>query len=36
VGHVGLASDGGVSQMIVNALDPTTAKPIPCATGLPF
>ncbi|HWE90249.1 MAG TPA: alpha/beta fold hydrolase [Pseudonocardiaceae bacterium] len=35
VGHVGLATDSTVSQMITNALDPTTAAPVLCGNGLP-
>ncbi len=33
VGHIGLAYDSGVAQMVVNALTPSQAKPVPCASG---
>ncbi len=33
VGHIGLAYDAGVAQMIVNALTPSQARPVPCASG---
>jgi pimeloyl-ACP methyl ester carboxylesterase len=36
VGHVGLAFDSGVAQMVTNALDPATAKPVSCGVGFPF
>jgi triacylglycerol esterase/lipase EstA (alpha/beta hydrolase family) len=36
VGHVGLAFDSGVAQMIANALDPTAAQAVRCGAGLPL
>jgi hypothetical protein len=33
VGHVGLAYDPDAVQMIVNALDPAHAQPVPCTSG---
>jgi pimeloyl-ACP methyl ester carboxylesterase len=36
VGHAGLAFDSGVAQMVANALDPDSAQPVRCGTGLPF
>lgn len=36
VGHIGLAFDPGVAQMITNALDPATANPVTCSFGPPF
>jgi pimeloyl-ACP methyl ester carboxylesterase len=36
VGHVGLAFDSGVAQMVTNALDPATASPVACGVGFPF
>jgi pimeloyl-ACP methyl ester carboxylesterase len=36
VGHVGLAFESGVAQMVANALDPASAQPVRCNTGLPF
>jgi pimeloyl-ACP methyl ester carboxylesterase len=36
VGHVGLAFDSGVAQMIANALDPATATPVRCGAGFPL
>ncbi|HWE89172.1 MAG TPA: alpha/beta fold hydrolase [Pseudonocardiaceae bacterium] len=36
VGHIGLAFDGGVADMVRNALDPANAKPVNCGLGLPF
>jgi triacylglycerol esterase/lipase EstA (alpha/beta hydrolase family) len=36
VGHVGLAFDSGVAQMITNALDPATATRVSCSFGPPF
>lgn len=36
VGHVGLAFDSGVAQMVTNALDPRTAEPVSCGVGFPF
>jgi triacylglycerol esterase/lipase EstA (alpha/beta hydrolase family) len=36
VGHIGLAFDPDVAQMITNALDPATATPISCSFGPPF
>ncbi|MGH9244573.1 MAG: esterase/lipase family protein [Acidimicrobiales bacterium] len=36
VGHVGLAFDSGVAQMIVNGLDPEHAAPVSCGFGPPF
>ncbi len=36
VGHVGLAFDSDVAQMITNALDPATATPVSCSFGAPF
>ncbi|KAA9160348.1 alpha/beta fold hydrolase [Amycolatopsis acidicola] len=35
VGHAGLAFDGGVADMIVNALDPAGAGPVHCTAGPP-
>jgi triacylglycerol esterase/lipase EstA (alpha/beta hydrolase family) len=36
VGHVGLAFDSGVAQMIANALDPAAATPVQCGAGFPL
>lgn len=36
VGHIGMAFEQGVADMITNALDPTTARPVRCSIGLPF
>jgi triacylglycerol esterase/lipase EstA (alpha/beta hydrolase family) len=36
VGHVGLAFDSGVAQMVSNALDPDAAQPVRCGAGPPF
>jgi pimeloyl-ACP methyl ester carboxylesterase len=36
VGHVGLAFDTDVAQMITNALDPATATQVSCSFGAPF
>jgi triacylglycerol esterase/lipase EstA (alpha/beta hydrolase family) len=36
VGHIGLAFDSDVAQMITNALDPATATPVSCSFGTPF
>lgn len=36
VGHVGMAFDTGIAQMITNALDPATARPVTCGFGPPF
>jgi predicted esterase len=36
VGHIGLAFDPGVAQLVTNALDPAHAKPVLCGLGLPF
>lgn len=36
VGHAGMAFDSGVAQMITNALDPTTARPVTCSLGPPI
>jgi triacylglycerol esterase/lipase EstA (alpha/beta hydrolase family) len=36
VGHVGLAFDSGVAQMVTNALDPASAQPVRCGAGPPF
>jgi triacylglycerol esterase/lipase EstA (alpha/beta hydrolase family) len=36
VGHIGLAFDPDVAQMITNALDPATASPVTCSFGPPF
>jgi hypothetical protein len=33
VGHEGLAYDPDAVQMIVNALDPAGARPVPCSSG---
>ncbi|WP_163510931.1 esterase/lipase family protein [Fodinicola acaciae] len=33
VGHVGLAFDTGVAQMVANGLDPAHAKPVICSVG---
>lgn len=36
VGHVGLAVDPGVYDMITNALSPGTARPVACSFGFPL
>jgi triacylglycerol esterase/lipase EstA (alpha/beta hydrolase family) len=36
VGHVGLAFDSGVYDMITNGLDPSSAAPVRCSLGLPI
>jgi pimeloyl-ACP methyl ester carboxylesterase len=36
VGHIGLAFDGDVAQLVTNALDPAHAGGITCGLGLPF
>ena len=36
VGHIGLAYDTDVAQLITNALDPADATPVLCSAGLPF
>ena len=36
VGHVGVAFDTDVAQMITNALDPSTATHVTCSFGAPF
>ncbi|MGW6276531.1 esterase/lipase family protein [Kribbella sp. NPDC055071] len=36
VGHVGLAFDPTVAQLVANALDPAHAKPVLCAFGPPL
>ncbi|MET9268584.1 alpha/beta fold hydrolase [Kribbella sp. NPDC003557] len=36
VGHVGLAFDPTVAQLVANALDPAHAKPVVCAFGPPL
>lgn len=36
VGHVGLAFDSGVAQMVINGLDPAAAKPVVCGFGPPL
>lgn len=36
VGHIGMAFDTGIFDMITNALDPTTARPVRCSFGPPF
>lgn len=36
VGHVGLAFDPTVAQLVANALDPTHATPVTCAFGPPL
>ena len=36
VGHVGLAFDRGVAQMVTNALDPASAEPVRCGVGFPL
>ncbi len=36
VGHIGMAFDTGIAQMITNALDPATARPVSCGFGPPF
>lgn len=36
VGHIGLAFDSGVLQMITNALDPANASPVTCSFGIPI
>jgi hypothetical protein len=35
VGHVGLAFDSGVAQMVANTLDPAHATPVTCGVGPP-
>jgi triacylglycerol esterase/lipase EstA (alpha/beta hydrolase family) len=36
VGHVGLAFDSTVAQLVANALDPAHAKPVSCGFGPPL
>ncbi|HEX4701164.1 MAG TPA: alpha/beta fold hydrolase [Pseudonocardiaceae bacterium] len=36
VGHIGLAFDGDVAQLVANALDPAHATTITCSVGPPF
>jgi triacylglycerol esterase/lipase EstA (alpha/beta hydrolase family) len=36
VGHVGLAFDSSVAQMVANGLDPGAAKPVRCGAGFPL
>jgi len=36
VGHIGMAFEQGVADMITNALDPSTARTVRCSIGLPF
>jgi triacylglycerol esterase/lipase EstA (alpha/beta hydrolase family) len=36
VGHIGLAFDSGVAQLITNSLDPQTAASVSCSFGLPL
>lgn len=36
VGHIGMAFELGVFDMITNALDPGSARPVRCSIGLPF
>ncbi|HEV2784333.1 MAG TPA: alpha/beta fold hydrolase [Actinophytocola sp.] len=36
VGHIGMAFDPGIAQMITNALDPANAAPVNCGFGPPF
>ena len=36
VGHIGMAFEQGVADMITNALDPASARPVRCSVGLPF
>lgn len=36
VGHIGMAFDSGIAQMITNALAPATRKPVTCGFGPPF
>jgi len=36
VGHIGMAFELGVADMITNALDPATARPVRCSIGLPL
>lgn len=36
VGHIGMAFDTGIAQMVTNALDPLTARPVTCGFGPPF
>ncbi|HEX4720911.1 MAG TPA: alpha/beta fold hydrolase [Pseudonocardiaceae bacterium] len=36
VGHIGLAYDTDVAQLIANALDPAHASPVLCGVGAPF
>ncbi|HEY8547330.1 MAG TPA: alpha/beta fold hydrolase [Acidimicrobiales bacterium] len=35
VGHLGIATDPTVAQLMVNTLDPANAAPIACSVGLP-
>jgi hypothetical protein len=36
VGHIGLAYDPDVAQLVRNALDPANPVPVTCSTGAPF
>lgn len=36
VGHIGMAFDTGIAQMIANALDPAHPTPVTCSFGPPF
>jgi triacylglycerol esterase/lipase EstA (alpha/beta hydrolase family) len=36
VGHIGLAYDANVHQLVLNALDPDHARPLPLGVGLPL
>ena len=36
VGHIGLAFEQGVADLVTNALDPATARSVRCSVGLPF
>jgi hypothetical protein len=36
VGHIGLAYDPGVAELVRNALDPANPVPVTCAVGAPF
>jgi hypothetical protein len=36
VGHIGLAYDSDVAEMVLNALDPTSPVPVVCSVGPAF
>ncbi|KAB2379275.1 alpha/beta fold hydrolase [Actinomadura montaniterrae] len=36
VGHIGLAYDTTVADLVTNAIDPAHPRPVTCGTGLPF